>query len=165
MMVLNAELAAPASVEGLPTVYLFPGQLFTSSEASLVTTILGSCVAVCLWDSEALVGGINHYLLGTNPMRGGSDARYGNTAMARLLDDVIERGASTRKLVAKIFGGASVVAGFSSGRASIGEQNILVAREFLQRHDIAIGGEQTGGRHGRKLLFHTGTGSAYVKEI
>src|SRR5215467_8180889 len=98
MTALNAELTPASSIDGLPTVYLFPGQLFASAEPSMVTTILGSCVAVCLWDRETFVGGINHYLLATNPMRGRADARYGNTAMARLLEDVLERGASIRTL-------------------------------------------------------------------
>lgn len=159
------EAAAVSGAETLPTVYLFPGQIFTSADPVLVTTILGSCVAVCLWDAEACVGGINHFLLARNPMSGRDDARYGDTAMARLLESVIERGASRRQLMAKIVGGACVVAGLSVGRASIGEQNATVARDFLLQHDIAILGEQTGGKAGRKLHFHTGNGSAYVKEI
>jgi chemotaxis protein CheD len=163
--VSGADPAAGATVENLPAVYLFPGQIFASAEPALVSTILGSCVAVCLWDAEVPVGGINHFLLAMNPMTGGSDARYGNTAMQRLLEAVVERGASIRRLLAKIVGGASVIEGFSGPRQSIGEQNVLVAREFLRRHDITISGEQTGGRLGRKLLFHTGTGSAFVKEI
>lgn len=152
-------------IENIPNVYLFPGQIFTSAEPALVSTILGSCVAVCLWDPVVAVAGINHFLLPANPMRGGSDARYGNIAMQRLVDAVVERGASPRRLLAKIVGGACVIDGFSGSRRSIGEQNVMVAREFLQRNDIAVGGDQTGGRQGRKLLFDTGSGSTYVKEI
>ena len=160
----KVEWVSAAGAEYSPSVYLFPGQIFASAEAAIVTTILGSCVAVCLWDEEAGVGGINHYLLATNPMRGGADARYGNTAMQRLLEEVVDRGASTGRLIAKIFGGARVIEGFSA-RQSIGEQNVTAARDFLQQNEIAIGGEHTGGRAGRKLLFNTGNGSAYVKEI
>jgi len=148
-----------------PSVYLFPGRLFTSSQPALVSTILGSCVAVCFWDPEAAVGGINHFLLPLNPARDGADVRYGNTAMTRLLDSMLERGAATRRLVAKIVGGATVLEAFSGARRSIGDQNIAVAREFLRRLDIRITGDQTGGRRGRKLLFHTGNGSACVREI
>lgn len=152
-------------LESVPNVYLFPGQIFTSAEPVIVTTILGSCVAVCLWDSESGVAGINHFLLPVNPMKGGADARYGNTAMERLLETLVERGASARRLVGKVVGGASVVDHFTGVRRSIGEQNAAVARDFLRRLDITINGDQTGGRRGRKLLFHTGTGSAFVKEI
>jgi len=152
-------------VERPPSVYLFPGQIYTSAEPSMVTTILGSCVAVCLWDSQVSLAGINHFLLPSNPLRGSVDARYGNTAMERLLEAMLERGASTRRLIAKIVGGACVLDGFSNGRRSIGEQNVLLAREFLHEIDITVAADQTGGRRGRKLLFHTGNGSAYVKEI
>lgn len=149
----------------LPSVYLFPGHIYTSAEPAIVSTILGSCVAVCLWDRDAGVAGINHFLLPANPARGAGDARYGNTAMARLLEMMVERGASAYRLLAKIVGGASVLDSFSPTRRSIGEQNVEVARQFLKQADIRVAGDQTGGRHGRKLLFHTGNGSAYVKEI
>ena len=164
MMVLNAELAAPASVEGLPTVYLFPGQLFTSSEASLVTTILGSCVAVCLWDPQVALGGINHYLLPADPLRSTSDLRYGNNAVEALIQEMVGRGASKHRMVAKIAGGASVIEGLS-GKRSIGEQNIAVAQKVLQQHGISVTSEHTGGKRGRKLLFYTGNGAAFSKEI
>jgi chemotaxis protein CheD len=161
----SAECTPAGGADNAPSVYLFPGQIFTSAEPALVTTILGSCVAVCLWDPEISVGGINHFLLPANPMRGGADARYGNSAMERLLEAVVERGAHVGRLVAKIVGGARVIDGFSGARQSIGEQNVVVAREFLKRLEINVSGDQTGGRQGRKLLFHTGNGSAYVKEI
>ncbi|HKB79793.1 MAG TPA: chemotaxis protein CheD [Thermoanaerobaculia bacterium] len=160
----TAEPQASTS-ERAPNVYLFPGQIFTSGESILVSTILGSCVAVCLWDPETGVGGINHFLLPLNPLRGGADARYGNTAMPRLLEGMLERGASARRLMAKVVGGASVITGLSVSRRSIGEQNVIVAREFLRTLDIPVAGDQTGGRRGRKLLFDTGSGNAYVKEI
>lgn len=154
-----------AGPDTVASVDLFPGQIFTSAEPALVTAILGSCVAVCIWDADTGIGGINHFLLPVNPMRRGADARYGNTAMERLLEAVVERGASTRRLVAKIVGGASVLDGVSGTRRSIGEQNVAVAREFLQQLDITIAGQRTGGRHARMLLFHTGNGVAFVKEI
>jgi chemotaxis protein CheD len=134
--------------DDVPNVYLYPGRIFTSVEPMVVSTILGSCVAVCLWDPSAAVGGINHYLLPSNPSRGASDPRYGDTAMTR-----------------KIVGGASLLDAFAGARKSIGDQNVAIAREFLSRLDIRITGDQTGGRKGRKLLFHTGNGTAYVKEI
>jgi chemotaxis protein CheD len=155
----------PVAGDELANVYLFPGRIFASAEPVVVSTILGSCVAVCLWDPEAGIGGINHFLLPANPAHGSSDLRYGNTAMMRLLEAMLDRGATTRRLVAKIVGGASVLEAFSASRRSIGEQNVIVAREFLKRIEIHIAGDQTGGRRGRKLLFHTGNGSAYVKEI
>ena len=153
------------AAETAPNVYLFPGQIFTSAGSTMISTILGSCVAVCVWDPERGVGGMNHFLLPLNPMRHGSDARYGDTAMARLIEGMVERGASVQRLVAKIVGGACVIAKLEISRQSIGEKNVIVAREFLSRLGIDVAAEQTGGRRGRKLFFHTGNGSAYVKDI
>jgi chemotaxis protein CheD len=146
------------------SVYLYPGQLVVTGDVRLVTTILGSCVAICLWDPKTMIAGINHYLLPTNPLRGQSDLRYGNTAIEQLIDVMVERGASTSRLAAKVVGGAAVMTAFTA-RHSIGELNVEVAREFLKKFAIPVVAEQVGGQRGRKLLFHTGNGCAYSKEI
>lgn len=147
------------------TVYLHPGQVFTTTESLIVTTILGSCVAVCVWDPAARIAGINHYLLPSTPLRGSTDLRFGNVAIERLLDDMAGRGAKVQRLVAKVFGGACVIGNFTGKQRAIGAANVDVARELLAKHDITIVGEQTGGARGRKLHYHTAGGSAYVKEI
>ena len=149
----------------LRTVYLYPGQVYTASQPLIVSTILGSCVAVCLWDAQSSIAGINHYLLPTDPVRGHSDLRYGNTAIERLIDEMLTAGAAMQRIVAKVVGGASILGIASEGRQSIGDQNVEVARQILQKHAIAVSAEQTGGKRGRKLVFHTGTGQAYSKEI
>jgi chemotaxis protein CheD len=151
--------------EKLRTVYLYPGQVFTASQPLLVSTILGSCIAVCLWDEKTRLAGINHYLLPSDPVRGKSDLRYGNIAIERLIDEMVSAGAATQRLVAKVVGGASILGSGGSARLSIGDQNAAVARQALQKHGIAITAEQTGGLRGRKLLFHTGNGCAFTKEI
>jgi chemotaxis protein CheD len=151
--------------EAVVTVDLHPGQIFTTTETVLVTTVLGSCVAVCLFDEVAGVGGMNHFLLPIDPTSDASDPRYGNTAMEDLVAAMIAKGADPARMIAKVFGGAGVIPGFSSARQAIGEQNTIVAREALSRHGISVRAQQTGGARGRKLLFHTGHGSAYVREI
>ena len=151
--------------EKLRTVYLYPGQLFTASQPVMVSTILGSCVSVCLWDAEASLAGINHYLLPSDPVRGRADLRYGNIAIQRLIDEMISAGSKKARLVAKLVGGASILGSAISSRLSIGDQNVAVARQAMETHGIPIHAEQTGGQRGRKLLFHTGNGCAYSKEI
>ena len=149
------------AVEEAPeSVYLHPGQIYTASHAALVSTVLGSCVAVCLWDPIARVGGMNHFLLPT-----GKGPRYCSEAMPKLLDDMVLHGASVSRMVAKVFGGACVIADFTGPRKAIGAMNTEAAQQFLSSYSIPVRAEQTGGRRGRKLLFHTGTGQAYVKEI
>jgi chemotaxis protein CheD len=158
----------PAAIdpsEKLRTVYLYPGQVFTASQPLLVSTILGSCIAVCLWDDNGRIAGINHYLLPSDPVRGQADLRYGNVAIERLIGEMVSAGAATARMVAKVVGGASILGSSPSARQSIGDQNAAVARQILQKYGIALTAEQTGGVRGRKLLFHTGTGCAFSKEI
>ncbi|HYR27768.1 MAG TPA: chemotaxis protein CheD [Thermoanaerobaculia bacterium] len=149
-----------AAEEAPENVYLHPGQLYVASHSVMVSTILGSCVAVCLWDPAARVGGMNHFLLPS-----GKGPRYANDAMTALVDEMTRRGAFVARMVAKVFGGACVIAGFTGPRKAIGAQNAEAALQFLNSHSIPVRAEQTGGSRGRKLLFHTGTGQAYVKEI
>jgi chemotaxis protein CheD len=148
-----------------PAVYLHPGQIFASSDATMVTTVLGSCVAVCLWDKVSHVAAINHFLLGKNPTRGTNDARYGDTAMERLVAAMWELGSSTDRVVAKVFGGACVLRNFENNSKSIGAQNADAARRFLVARGIEIAVEETGGVRGRKLVFDSSDGSAWVKEL
>jgi chemotaxis protein CheD len=122
-------------------------------------------VAVCLWDEDALIAGINHYLLPSDPVRSHSDLRYGNIAIGRLIDEIVAVGAKKARLVAKLVGGASIIGSAVGTRQSIGDQNVTVARQMLEKHGIPINAEQTGGQRGRKLVFHTGNGCAYSKEI
>lgn len=146
-------------------VYLHPGQIFVGADGAMITTILGSCVAVCLWDPVSKVAGINHFLLPKNPMRGNDDARYGDTAMDALLAAMWKNGAAIDHLVAKIFGGACVLHNAGAKSRSIGAKNAVIAREFVERHRIEISADQVGGERGRKLLFDTADGSAWIKEI
>lgn len=149
-----------AAEESPAGVYLHPGQIHATSHSTLISTVLGSCVAVCLWDPAARVGGMNHFLLPH-----GRGPRYGSEAMVQLVDAMTGRGAFVARMVAKIFGGACVIPGFTGPRKSIGAQNSEAALTFLAAHSIPVRVDETGGTRGRKLLFHTGTGQAYVKEI
>jgi chemotaxis protein CheD len=157
--------ALPVGDEALVRVYLHPGQLVVAVEPTLVMTILGSCVATCLWDARAGVAGVNHFLLPQGPRATGGDPRYGDAAMERLLENVLARGASPDRLVAKVFGGACVIEQFSGMRRAIGDQNAAVAREALAKYGVKIAADETGGTRGRKLLFNTVTGAAMVKEL
>ncbi len=155
------------SVTGLGAVpestdYLYPGQLFTSSEPSTVLTILGSCVAVCLWDPKAGVGGVNHYLLPQGIGRGMSALRYGSLAIPELIRRIFAIGALPSGVRAKIFGGACLN-GDGAGRLSA--DNIEIARTCLAEARISIVAESVGGHAGRKLVFRIPDGDAWVKTV
>ena len=142
-------------------VYLHPGHSFVATAPTLVTTILGSCVSVCLWDEERRVGGLTHYLL-PRPINAQLDAaRFGTTAIPQLIDQLRARGATN--LVAKIFGGSSMNSALAAAGRDLGTQNVNVAFELLGTLAIPVAAGDTGGASGRKLLFHTDDGAAFVK--
>ena len=146
------------------TVHLLPGRVFASAEPISVVTILGSCVAVCLFDPAAKVGGMNHYLLPLSVQRERSP-RFGNVALALLLDQVLERGARKGSLRAKVFGGAGVLDGFQQGGRSLGRDNVELALRTLEAEGIPVLDGDVGGRRGRRLVFHVDDGSAWVKPL
>jgi chemotaxis protein CheD len=141
--------------------YLYPGTLFVHREPHLVTTVLGSCVAVCLWDQGSRVGGINHYLLPLWNGEGLPTPRYGNIAIIKLIDKVRAMGAGS-KLIAKVFGGASMWEK-TDGLLAVGQRNIELAIELLDQQRIPVVSSDFGGSVGRKIIFHTGDGTVLLK--
>lgn len=130
-----------------------------SDPDAVLSTILGSCVAACIRDPIAGVGGMNHFLLpgsATASSSNGDATRYGVHLMELLINGLLKKGARRDRLEAKIFGGAKTIARFSN----VGEQNALFARQFLTDENIRIVGESTGGDHGRKLEYWPVSGRA-----
>lgn len=148
---------------GRLSVYLHPGKLYLSADPCTVTTILGSCVAICLWDPVAGVGGVNHYLLPYWVESEQASTRFGNIAIRSLIDGVIGLGADPKRLQAKVFGGACVLTALQASSGHLGDQNVEVARKLLGDEGIKIIGGDVGGRRGRKLLFNVDDGEAWVK--
>jgi chemotaxis protein CheD len=155
--------AAPARREQMERrVYLHPGALWAEPFPGVITTVLGSCVSVCLWDPQTTLGGINHFIL----PHGGKEvsARYGNHALATLLARVLEIGAHRETLLACVFGGASVLPGEATG-PTLGSRNVAEAFEFLERSGIAVLRHDVEGRQGRKLTFRTADGSTLIRKL
>src|SRR5258708_17951718 len=115
-----------AALLALPKdVFLVPGALYCSAEPSLITSVFGSCVGVCLWDAKRRAGGMNHYVLPLS--RDGDRAtRYGDIAIERLVDGMARLGCQGTDLIAKLFGGANVLP-YSGDRDTVGEQNVELA--------------------------------------
>jgi chemotaxis protein CheD len=153
---------APAS---RTTSYVHVGQLFASAQRCTVSTILGSCVSVCVWDPTTGAGGLNHFLLPQCVENGISSPRFGNVAIHRLLDELCALGSPAQRLKAKVFGGASVIDAFQSPQGSLGMQNVELARRLLREAGIPIVAEDIGGTQGRKLVFQTSDGTAWVRKI
>jgi chemotaxis protein CheD len=143
--------------------YLPPGDLLVSAAPTAITTILGSCVAVCLWDAGLAVGGMNHFLLPHGSPERLSPTRYGNVSTRELIDRMLGLGCTYPTLRAKVFGGASVI-DVSSGRA-LGGQNALAAQAVLGDRGIAVVASDLGGQRARRLVFQTDDGTAWVRLV
>jgi chemotaxis protein CheD len=145
--------------------YLHAGQIFASAEPHAVTTILGSCVAVGVWDPRLGTGGLNHFQLPYPVAAATASPRFGVMAMTQLLAKLAALGGDRRNLQAKIFGGACVLAQFAGGDGHLGADNVALARRLLEAAGIPVVAESVGGRQGRKLVFHTDDGTALVRVL
>ena len=150
-------------IPSLPSVYLHPGQLFVAAGPATVTTILGSCVAVCVWDGTLGIGGINHYLLPTGLRTASTGLRYGNVATEQLLERLARAGTQVGNLRAKVFGGACVLDAMRSKDNHLGGKNVDMASQVLGEAGIPVVASDVGGNRGRKLIFFPHDGSALVK--
>lgn len=153
----------PIAGSGLPRVFLLPGGMHCATEPSIVTTVLGSCVAVCLSDRSRRCSGINHYVL---PRCGGDEfnLRYGDVAIDGLVEEMLRLGCAMADLEAKIFGGAAVLATATPDN-NIGTQNVDIAVERLQGFGIPIVARRTGGRSGMSLRLLTRSGDVLVRRV
>jgi len=145
--------------------FLYPAALFASNEPYIINTILGSCVAICLWDPVTRKGGMAHYMLPLWNGEGLASPKYGNIAIDKLIEKMQSFGCQKANLKAKIFGGGEVIESFTS-YFYIGRRNIEIAHELLNEKNIPIIGSSTGGKLGRKVIFNTYTGEVrqrYVK--
>lgn len=141
--------------------FLFPGTIFAEPHEYQISTVLGSCVAVCLWDHIACRGGMNHIMLPLWNGEGLATPKYGNIAMEKLLGKVLSIGCHREHLVAKVFGGANV-SGTGLEVFMIGDRNITLALEMLEEFRIPVVAKDVGGRVGRKIVMNTATGVVLV---
>lgn len=144
----------------LPIKIIVQEQLFVTNEQMEIMTVLGSCIAVCMWDRQYGVVGMNHYLLPLWNGEGFKSLKYGNISIMKLLDEMILKGAVKQNIVAKIFGGATINVMSSFG---VGDRNIAIAEDILAQLNIPIVARDVGGTFGRKVIISSVDGSVYVK--
>jgi chemotaxis protein CheD len=146
----------------LPQIYLHPGQMHVTAEACGITTVLGSCVAVCLFDARQKVGGINHFLLPDHCNDPVAAGRYGPSATQKLLDRMFALGARAETMTARLVGGANVLSALRI-TPSLGSRNAEVAADVLTAAGVLITALDIGGGHGRKLVFSPREGITWIK--
>lgn len=156
---------------GCQAVMIFPGELHVALQPTIISTILGSCVAVCLHCPVTLTGAMCHGVMPTSPQPHGKDIfRFVDMAVAAMVDELTcgRQVCRPGQLVAKIFGGARLLSQRSpenNYRVSIGEQNIQAARQALAKSQIPLTVEKVGGLAGCKIFFYSHTGDVFYKRI
>ncbi len=141
-------------------VKILPGEYFVHNEDILIMTTLGSCIAACLWDRVARVGGMNHFML---PEGAGESGRYGSYAMELLINELMKLGATRSTLEAKVFGGGQVISGMNS--MNVGERNTTFVMDYLKTERIAVVSKDVLDIYPRKVCFLPASGKAMVKRL
>jgi chemotaxis protein CheD len=143
-------------------VKVLPGEYFVSNEELVIMTVLGSCIAACIWDNKARMGGMNHFMLPDGDSTDGF-GRYGSYAMELLINEMIKGGARRETMQAKIFGGAAVMAGFTT--MNVGERNTQFVFDYLATERIPVVSQDVLDIHPRKVCYFPVTGKALVKRL
>lgn len=143
-------------------VKVLPGEYFVSNEELVIMTVLGSCIAACIWDGRARAGGMNHFMLPDGDSADGF-GRYGSYAMELLINEMLKKGARRESMQAKVFGGAQVMAGFTT--MNVGERNTKFVLDYLATERIPVVSQDVLDIHPRKVCFFPVTGKALVKRL
>jgi chemotaxis protein CheD len=140
------------------------GEYHASKVPTIIYTLLGSCVAVCLYDRKKRIGGMNHILLpGNASMDKYNDcARYGINAMELLIAKMVKLGGEKRHFASKVFGGANLLPSIPYERC-VGKKNVFFVLNFLTKASIPVLSQDVGGNDSRKIFFHTDTGDVFLR--
>lgn len=144
---------------------ILPGEYFVTQRDILLVTVLGSCVAACIRDTESGIGGMNHFML---PDEGGRDvlsssARYGTYAMEVLINHLLKLGARRNRLEAKVFGGGAVLESLSS--SNVGFRNAEFVLDYLKTEKIPIVAKDLLDSYPRKVYYFPALGKVLVKKL
>lgn len=146
---------------------IFPGEYYATARNMVLVTVLGSCVCACIRDKVSGVGGMNHFMLPhsgqdrNNPL--GASARYGAYAMEILINQLLKMGAKRNNFEAKVFGGASVLRGFTVN--NVGERNAEFVTQFLKTEKIPVVAQDMLDVNPRKVYYFPATGLVRVKNL
>ena len=145
---------------------VLPGEFYVSKNNELISTVLGSCIAACVYDEVLGIGGMNHFML---PIQKGVElknahslsCRYGNWAMEYLINEVLKNGASRCNLKVKLFGGGKII----SAMTDIGLGNMSFAAAYIKGEALNLVAHDMGGPWPRKIFFHPNTGKVHMKKL
>lgn len=150
-------------------VTIHPGEYYATKADTIISTVLGSCIAVSLFDPARLMGGLNHFMLPGELGREGlirdPNAKYGMYAMELLVNELLKMGSMKKDLKAKVFGGGAVLRFSDGGTTRIPQSNIDFAFEYLKEEGIPILASDVGGREPRKIFMFPRSGKILLKRI
>ena len=152
---------------------IHPGEFYSTNDSAVISTLLGSCVAACLYDPKRRVIGMNHFMLSSSrsskgmPLDDAEAGRYGMHAMELLINDMMAKGTNRSSLRAKIFGGASIIGKreVSNRFYCVGQVNCGFVRTYLASEGIPVDAEDLGGNFGRVIHFSNGDFSVHRRKI
>lgn len=148
-------------------VKILPGEFFVAGEDIVISTVLGSCISACLWDRNAKVGGMNHFMLpggeGKDTDPTGLAGRYGVFAMEQLINELIKRGARKGHIEAKVFGGGRVMANFTT--LDVGKRNSDFVMTFLKTEGIRVTSQDLLDVYPRRVAFFPFSGRALCRKL
>lgn len=154
---------------GQEVVEIFPGEYHATRSSRIISTVLGSCIAVALYDLKAGVSGMNHFMLPgelqTDRIYVSGSGKYGMYAMELLINELIKLGGTKKSFIAKVFGGGKVLRTTSGITHSVPEGNITFAMSYLKQEGIPIAAQDVGGTQGRRVLFFTEGYKVLVKKL
>ncbi|HRD68097.1 MAG TPA: chemoreceptor glutamine deamidase CheD [Candidatus Competibacter sp.] len=160
-------------IQDVEVVRILAGEYYVTHCQEMITTVLGSCVSVCVRDKIANIGGMNHFMLpeenrsnGGNGGNGGhrglsADAAYGSYAMERLINCILKYGGRRENLEVKVFGGGRIIGGITD----VGLQNIAFVRSYLRTEGLSVAAEDVGGDLPRRMAYLPATGKVLVKKL
>jgi chemotaxis protein CheD len=148
------------TIEEQNTYFLNPGYIFVSQEPHLIHTVLGSCIAVCLWDSYHKFGGMSHYIY-SKILGNDRNVKFGEVAIPYLIKLMLGFGAKESQIKAHIIGGGE----HPDFKSLVGAENADLADKLLADYHIEVLSRDVKGQYGRKVVFNSGTGEILIYKI
>lgn len=155
---------------GCPIATIKPGEYYITQNEEIISTVLGSCISVCIFDEQVKIGGMNHFMLPSQNENGSSwemtsvssTTRFGNFAMEQLINKLLARGCHHNDLKFKVFGGGNIIPGDS---INVGDNNITFIKSFMADEGYKVIAHDVGDVYPRKVQFFPLTGKVNVKKL
>lgn len=151
----------------IEAVKIAPGEYYITTRDMALVTVLGSCVAACIYDRSMGIGGMNHFMLPDERRDSGDllspSMRYGAYAMEVMVNELLKKGARRNFLEAKVFGGGNVLRGFTV--SNIGQTNADFVVNYLRTESIRLVAQDLLDEYPRKVYYFPRSGRVLVKQL